>query len=294
MEKLLVLGADRSIGAHLAECLADRFAAVSLVEGTEIASPAALRDSVLREAPDWTVYCGACSAASWDEVSPTQLAGEAQRAAAVAQAVEVVGGRLTVVSSDAVFDGPRLYHAEESPTVGGQPLAEAALAVEAAVEASGALVVRTHAFGLSPHASRQSFAERVVAALLNGEPVPADGRRYASPLHAGDLAEILFAAYEAGLRGVYHVAGAERVNQRRFTAELAAVLGVEWSLAEVPRMHTQGAARLETSLICQRAQRALSQPMPWLRDSLQAFAEECHDLLRANRDVPATLRAVAA
>lgn len=291
MEKLLVLGADRVVGAHLVELAAERFEVVA-PSRADCDAPAEL---VLSHAPDWTVYCGAFSASTWDQVQPAELSGEVARAATVAQAVAKTGGRLTVISTDALFDAPRLYHAEDSPTAGGHPLAETALAVEAAVEAAGAIVIRTHAFGLAPVGASAGFAQRVAEALMNGEAVQADGRRYASPIYAGDLAELLLACHEGGLRGVYHVAGAERVSQRRFAGELAASLGVDWSLDESPRVLDRAApSRLETSLICLRAQRALSQPMPWLRDGLQAFAEECHDLLRAADHSRAQLRGVAA
>ncbi len=200
------------------------------------------------------------------------LEAEPQLAAAAADAAQRLGARWTVVSTDAVFAGPQMFHAEQSTTSGRGPLAEAALATEQAVAKVGeaGLVVRTHAYGWSPTLNEIGFAERFWQSLQEASPVTADAHRHATPILAADLAGLLHAAYRAGLQGVLHVAGAERTNPRRFAQELAAALGrprgPQLAVAETAWQRAK-----ETSLISRRAQQAIGQPLPMLREGLRRF-----------------------
>jgi dTDP-4-dehydrorhamnose reductase len=169
--------------------------------------------------------------------------------------------------------------------------------MESTLATTGALVVRTHAYGWSPVAARGGFAERAWHALASSVALPADGRRHATPILASDLAELLARAYELNLQGLHHISGAERTSPFRFVRELAAACGLQ-SLArshsiisELPRDLWEG----ETSMNSRRARRVLEVPMPLLREGLGRFAQQAdngwRDRLQAGGQTPLLERA---
>jgi dTDP-4-dehydrorhamnose reductase len=310
MDTLLVIGAESAVGANVGCALADDFEVVGLsrcgeleLDGCRVIAcdfaSAELGRWIEDVAPAWVVLAGALSRSSWDEadVPGEWLAAEPQLASAAAAAAQRSGARFTYISSDAVFAGPQMFHAEDSSTRAAGPLAEAALAAEAAVlqavgDTGRALVVRTHAYGWGPGGHAADFAERYWQALDAGQPIAADAHRHATPILASDLAMLLHAAYRADLAGVLHIAGAERTNPRRFAHELATTLGLSraplLSSAEVAWQRAK-----ETSLISRRFQQATGQPLPMLREGLKRFVSQVdnghHDRLRPETEtlVPA-------
>ena len=104
--------------------------------------------------------------------------------------------------------------------------------------------------------------------LIEGSPATFDPHQHATPILASSLAELLLLAYRRGLRGRYHIAGAERTSAYRFAMELAAAFGLrnaDASTDEDPPPETERPHLFETSLATRRAQRELASPMPMLR-----------------------------
>ena len=229
--------------------------------------------------PQWIVHCGPLSCSSWDSTAVSlPAAQEPQVVAQWARLASDLAARLTVISSDVVFAGPRMFHEESSPPTSPSPRAAQVRGMERALESTGALVVRTHVYGWSPLEAHAGFSERACEALSSGISWPADGRRHATPILATDLAELLLRAYEIRLQGLYHLAGAERTSPTGFVSELAATLGLQSPLI---RGETPGALSTawhdETSLNSKRARRALEMSTPMLREGLDRFAEQAHN-----------------
>ena len=130
---------------------------------------------------------GSCTAGPCRPRAGTLLtvAGTESQPRVVAELAEIAhesAARLTVISSDVVFAGPRMFH-EETFTAGDTtPRAVLTRNMEQALEGSGTLVVRTHAFGWSPVAAHAGYAEQAAQALVDGSaPWPTAGatpRRY--------------------------------------------------------------------------------------------------------------------
>lgn len=286
MNSLLITGVDGVVGANLALALADRFQVQGCcageapeLEGVAVqygnpADAAHMASLVADLSPRWIIHCGGFSRASW-ELSQAPAAHEAGAVAALADAANQAGSSLTVISTDAVFAGPRLFHEEESSPKAMTPLAQSALAMEQAAVSRGALVVRTHAYGWSPLESSAGFAQQAWQSLAGAVPFAADGQRYATPILATDLAEVLLRSYELRLEGVYHIAGAERTSPFRFAAELALAFGLQSprSRSGAVPMRSPGSHE-ETSLNSRRIRRVLELPMPMLREGLQRFAAQ--------------------
>ncbi len=285
VDRIVLSGIDHLVGANLLLTLHDRCDTSVLGASTELcrSAPCDLLNTVevherlAEESPGWVVHCGPWSSAAWD-VPPNEIdiALEVRQVTHLARAAQAVNSRLCVITSDAQFAGPRLFHAEDAERRGTGPLAECARAIEQALVDSDALIVRTHAYGWSPRGDESSFAQRVWRALSEGRDCPVDGDRYATPILVSDLADTLEILWQRGCTGVWHVTGAERTHQRRFAAELAVVF--ELTGRQVPLVApVLGVGRRlvdETSLNTQLLRRSLCQPLPMLREGLQRFAEQ--------------------
>jgi dTDP-4-dehydrorhamnose reductase len=288
VQRLLVTGIDYPLGGNLALALSDRWDVLGLSSSVAIESSslrtarcdandrAGLEELALDWRPQWIVHCGPLSVASWEQApSPTLAAEEPQSAAGWAVVAATVGARLTVLSSDVVFAGPRMFHEETSIASSPAPRAAAVREMERALEPTTALIVRTHAYGWSPVAAHAGCVEHFLAALRRGGRLAVDGRRHATPILATDLAELLARAFELRLQGIYHLAGAERTSPFRFAVELAAAFGLPCPLAcaDLPEI-TTAAWHEETSLNSKRARRILGMATPMLREGLSRFAEQ--------------------
>lgn len=292
-ERLLVTGVEGMLGANLALVLADPF----IVEGLFLRPIARkdadrharrLSDAVRALRPAWIIHCGILARANWDPpIGPVSGAVEARLVAGLAQAADEVGARLTVLSTDAVLRGPRLFHGPAAPAGGHSAWSRAVRRTEQAADNGRALIVRTHAFGWSPTEPDEGFTARLVSALRDGRALELDGQQHATPILATDLADLLVAAYRTGLSGIHHLAGAERVSTVRFAQELADVLGVEpvglaachagrdTASSDAPPAGLRAyLARCETALDTRLAQTLLGRPMPRFQDGLRRLLEQ--------------------
>jgi dTDP-4-dehydrorhamnose reductase len=290
MQRLLVTGIDRAVGANLAMAWAQHHEVVGIacaqvvsLPGVELLdcgplAPDRLAAWVARAGVHRVIHCGTLADPAWvlpDEPPAPQR--EPHDTAALADAARAAGAALTVLCTDGVFAGPRVFHAEDAP-LGAGPWAEAARAVEAVLRAGPHLLVRTHAFGFSPTSDARDFAQQAYEALAQGQLPPIQPGRYATPIVASRLAWLLEKCWLAGMQGTVHLAGAERASMRRFALELALACGlspprpVPWGEAAA----TPPRPAAETSLLCSRAERCLGVSMPLLRESLQEFAQQAH------------------
>lgn len=293
MERLLVTSIESTIGSNLALALADRLDVLGLydqiaLEASSVRTAcwhpddlAALEQYVDEWQPQWIVHCGPLAASSWDlDASLEAAQRETPRVAQLAELADRFGCRLTVISSDVVFAGPRMFHEENSPATSPAPCTGHVRNMERVLDEREVLVVRTHAYGWGVDPEAAGFAARAFDALsqgLSAADLSADGRRHATPILATDLAELLWRAYVMRLHGLYHLAGAERTSPHRFLVEMAGVLGVALpaglanDAVSMPEWHD------ETSLSSKRARRMLSVATPMLRDGLNRFVEQAHN-----------------
>jgi dTDP-4-dehydrorhamnose reductase len=295
-EKTLVVGVDGIVGSNVALALSDRFAVLGLALGDQGEAESGafavrragdleeLAADVESESPQWILYCGPLAQNSWDLAGQTpDLQREVETCRTLARLAGQLGSRLTLVITDAACGGPWMYCDEKDPLGGAEPIAVADEQIRQAVESLPALVVRTHAYGWSPGSGRLAWAERVWEALAAGDPCPPPGDRYASPILATDLAELLVRAHQLGLTGLYHFAGAERASAYHFAGQLAAACGFRNGQRSTQRPPGNGSTDvpLETSLDTRRARRDLALPMPMLREGLDRFAAQAEDGFRA-------------
>jgi dTDP-4-dehydrorhamnose reductase len=292
VDKLLIAGVDTIVGANLAAWLAQRYQVVGLsggesltISGCETAqyNPAAgdaARQWIAAERPQWVVYCGAGAQSTWSlPPTPSPRPEAVAAAGAWAGAAREFESEFTLVSSDAVFTGPWMFHRE-----GGTCFCESGpskilrmIEKEVIDVAPEALIVRTNVFGWSPTHALPGLVETIVTAAQEGKSLTLDCMRHATPLLATDFAEILDRAYQQQLHGVYHLSGGERINPFRFACLLADEFGLPMAgiqPVETPIEHRREFGTGETSLQTRRIRKALEVPLPMIRDGLARLHEQ--------------------
>lgn len=288
MDKLLVAGIDTVVGANLAIALEPHYKICGwALDESDCWQHAAASNNdnpwterLERLAPSAVLYCPTLASSSWD-LAGRQVVNETEidDAAWLASACRAARRPLAAIITDAVFAGPRMFHSEDSPQTALGSIADSARAMTEALAAGGALVLRSHVYGWSGVESLggdAGFAQRSFEQLVAQQACPVDAVRHATPLLASDLADIVHAALNKGLRGVYHATGAERVSPHRFAAQLASVLGLTGRQVrlETPADPPVRIRMDETSLNTQRIRKTLGISLPMLREGLERFVEQ--------------------
>jgi dTDP-4-dehydrorhamnose reductase len=239
------------------------------------------RSQLAAARPNRVVYCGAASESAWSYPAIDAAADADLRV--WSRAVREFGCRFTYLSSDAIFTGPWLFHAEDS-THHCQSLEAGRLrAMEELVERilPESLIVRSNLFGWS--ADGLGWIESLIASIEDGS-ITADAVRHATPILATDLAAILQRAHEEELTGSLHIGGAERVSHAAFVRMLAEEFGLEAPRVvptSVLATSATGFGRGETSLRSTRAKNVLNLAMPSLADGFARLNAQNTDGFRA-------------
>ncbi len=293
MDRLLVTRTDSLVGANAALALADRMDVIGLGHATAQAPLGTavhdvscrdvdrLADAVRELRPQMVLHSGSFAACGWDVgglgsamLAPqTDTKNETAIVKSLALGCREAGAQLVVVITDGLFAGPHMFHNESARPNAGGTFGRGAAAVELAALAAGALVVRSHVYGWSPTSYGVNYAERMFHELTGELSCPVDAVRHATPMLATDLAERLYAAHRLGLKGLYHITGAERTSPYRFAAELTATLGVPGRFVQLTAKPERG-SRVnveETSLNTLNFRRATQAPLPMLREGLGRF-----------------------
>lgn len=285
MQRILIAGVDTVLGSNLAlefarwfevHGLCERFAVE--IDGCHTEEQARSEDLLAqldRIGPQWVIHCSGLSQSIWNETdAPRDDFENAQTLLAGSREMDY---RLTVISSDAVFSGPRMFHAEDDLQLATGAVARSARQVECLLENTSAIVVRTHAYGWSPVPDFVPGIERLWDDLRFSAMCQLDATRHSTPILASDLASLLCRAMDRELTGLYHIAGAERINPYRFGVELASALGLPNNHVRCRNAQTSDCeftVPIETSLDTRRACAALQTPMPLVREGLGRLAEQ--------------------
>lgn len=299
METILVAGVEGVVGANFAASLSGRQPLVGVafqdhvqIQGCDLeycrgSAQDAIDRIVQRVAPQRIVYCGPGAQSCWDP-SPELGENELSRAAAWQAAAAACGAHWTLVSSDGVFTGPWMFHAENSHSWCASAEAAILRRIEEQTTAQRpeALIVRTHAFGWTPssEAVPLGWLERLLEGLEVGACPSLDGVRHASPILATDLADVVQRAWQSGLAGVYHIAGAERVNPVQFARRIAHEFGLTFLHSGATESLTDravGFGRGETSLQTRKLRRALGIGLPMLSEGILRLYQQHLDGFRS-------------
>ncbi len=149
----------------------------------------------------------------------------------LAQAAEKIGAKLIYISTDSVFDGKRgMYTEEDAPN----PINYYAKTKFEGEKLLGEFnlnynIARTCIYGWNIQ-DKFSLAEWVIDGLRNKKPLTMFTDVFFSPILVNNLAEALFEIYERDLKGILHVAGAERCSKFQFGEKIAEIFNLDKKL----------------------------------------------------------------
>jgi dTDP-4-dehydrorhamnose reductase len=292
--RVVVAGIDGITGANLAAWLGEHhqvcgfsFSRPIAIEGCETRvcptdDPDAVHSAVQDARPEWLIYCGPAAESAWCGAAMPPEFQAIQWARPWARAAAQFNCALTAISSDAVFTGPWMFHQEDGNCHCESPAARAVLAVEQEIAAAhqNALIVRTNTFGWSPLRHSAGFVGNMLKAAETQIPMELDCTRHATPILATDLAGVLNAAFEGGLRGLYHAGGAERVNPYRFGALVTDEFACDFVANPISSLHADRRDTFgggESSLQSRAIREALGIALPLLRDGLKRMHAQQDD-----------------
>lgn len=298
MATLVVTGAQRPVAANLAVVLSSAFDVIAVSDPAHhSANPAqghlqlqncqvvqttnaAQLSHVIRDlAPDAVLHCGVLSEGAWRPLRMDPNTDSAVICAA-AQAACHVEAHFTMLSTDAIFDRPSIFHAESSAAQ--SRLAPMIRSLETAALEWGGLVVRTHALAWGTGHGSSTLGDDLYSTVSGGGRLGILPGHYATPVLADELAGGWLRAFERRLRGVLHLGGTERVSQLRFARRLAAQIGADRGSDELfllptgvtstPNKPLHG----ETSLCSRQARDLLGWRPAFLADTIGALAAQRH------------------
>jgi len=309
VDKILVAGVNTVVGANLADTLSTEYSVVGVsfdsvvhLPNCEVEAevprnkPAAVREVLQRNKPTRIVLCGAGAESSWDESYRPQPADVALSKTWIDAAYDA-GCHLTLISSDAVFTGPWMFHAENSHSVcpSDESVMLRQIEEHAAATSADALIVRTHAIGWQA-GNNSGWLEAMLAQLERGSIGSVDFARHGTPMLATDLAHVLKKSWESGLVGTHHIAGAERISPREFAMRLAAHFRLPTPATPIAGSlvdRTTGFGCGETSLQTRKIRRALGIPLPLLDESLDKLYQQHLNGYRASLSGQTSMSKVA-
>lgn len=225
-----------------------------------------------QEPPDLIIHCAALTRSAVCQTDPA-LAWRLNHHVTEHLAALASDRRLVFLSTDLVFDGASGHYTESAPVNPLSVYGETKAAAEQVVLRNPrALVIRTSLnAGPSPTRDR-GFDEQLRLAWAKGETTTLFTDEFRSPIPAAVTAKALWELVDQGQRGLFHVAGADRLSRW----ELGQLLKERWP--EPPpriqpascRQYTGPPRAPDTSLDCGKVQALLSFALPGFREWLRS------------------------
>lgn len=138
--------------------------------------------------------------------------------------------KLIYISTDYVFDGKKGIYTEEDSTNPINHYGKTKLEGEQTAEKFDSCIIRTAIHGWNIFPERQSFSSWVVDALKNKKVIDVFEDQFNSMIFVNNLAEVIKEAVEKDKKGIYHIAGSERMSKARFSMKIADIFDLDSSL----------------------------------------------------------------
>jgi dTDP-4-dehydrorhamnose reductase len=232
---------------------------------------------VLHEAePDCVIHAAAMTNVDLCEDDPPRAwAINAEATKHVADACNNAGAKLIYISTDYVFDGQSGPYSEEAVTHPINVYGESKLAGERFTMAHpGNIVARVCVlYGVG----RPNFVTWVMDSLRKRIPITVVTDQYNTPTYVGNCAHALLTMCTLDLHGTYHVSGRERLNRYEFARAIAEVFGLNKNLIKASTsnlLHQRAKRPTDSSLIVEKAEKALGMRLANVREGLTKMKEE--------------------
>jgi len=287
VEHILVIGTDTTAGANIATEFSDRYNVSTwapedkydVANCTALSAEETPAETIESARPDCVVYCGPAARSCWEPETAQHITEEMVEDAELwAKAAQAHGCRFVMISSDAIFTGPWMFHEEDSPGICHSAESLTIRATEECVldACADALILRANVYGWSPN-GENGWLESLLEDVRENRVVEQNHICHGSPILGTDLANIIERACQENLAGIYHAGGAERVSPLKFTQRLADTFDLPWLavrkesvLYEVPTGFAEG----ESSLQTKKLRKALCVAMPLLSEGLDRLRSQ--------------------
>lgn len=272
--RILITGAGGLLGGRLCELLAREHDVAGVIRrlgapdgirsrAADLSDEAAVAELLRLERPDAVIHAAALADADICEREPDRARRDNVVATTLlASACGRTGVRLIAISTDLVFDGTRAFSDEATTPAPRMQYGRFKLEAEAAAvtECPGAVILRVGLVCGRGHGPRRTASEALAFRLRRGEPVTLYEDEWRTPLGSDSMTDAVSAVLKRpNAKGIFHIAGAERLSRVRLGERVAAVLGLDASLIRrAPQRSHQGAPRpADVSLDTARARSEL-------------------------------------
>ena len=284
----LVVGASGLVGGHLARVFAASGPVVATANDQrgEDLVPFDMRDTgavleLVEQVRPRVVLCPAAIS----NVERCELEPDAARALNVdgtlglAAAARSIGATFVFFSSEYVFDGADGPYDEQRDVSPINEYGRQKVEVEQALPelTGGDFIVARVSCVYGHERRRKNFVFQLWSALSEGREFRTPGDQIGTPTAAANAAEVVRDLVEAGERGTFHVAGAERMLRSDLARIAAEELGIDATLIRPVATDELGLAAprpLGAGLLVDRASAAARTPLLGPRDGIRQMLAE--------------------
>jgi dTDP-4-dehydrorhamnose reductase len=238
-----------------------------------------IKETIRAENPDWIVHAAGITSVDDCEKEP-ELAATLHVAAtqALVDAAKNIGAGIVYISTDHLWDGKQKYVKEETPTCPINVYAKTKLEGEKIVLNSTipTVVIRTNFFGTG-RPWHPSFSDWLLHAITNNINLNMFSDVYFSPIALKYLCPIITDIVKKNGRGVYHVAGNERLSKYHFAkllAQMAGYTGNTLNKTSIIKAGLSAPRPTDMSLNTQKVQEFLGHEMPNIETSLTSLFQK--------------------
>jgi dTDP-4-dehydrorhamnose reductase len=248
--RVLLTGASGQLGAYLLGRLAESGHAVCAWSGStarriegvkprpvDLADLEAVGQALQAADPELLIHAAAINGAEQVRREPERaLAVNVAATGRLAQWCAERGRRMVFTSTDLVFDGSRAWWREDDPA---EPVLAYGwtkrLAEPEVIESPRGLVVRLSLLYGHSRCGRESFFDRALIDIKNGQARAFFEDEYRTPLHLQTAADLLIRLALSDATGIVHLAGEARLSRHDLMRSAVAALGLNTDLVRPNR-----------------------------------------------------------
>jgi dTDP-4-dehydrorhamnose reductase len=193
---------------------------------------------------------------------------------APARCLAETGLRLVFFSSDYVFAGDAGPYRETDVAAPANVYGRHKLLAEEALPTDALIARTTVVYGVE--AQQKNFVYRLLSTLGAGNTLDVPIDQIGSPTYAPNLADAAVHLIDAGARGIYHIAGPDRVDRYEFARAAARVFGLDEGLlrpVETRDLGQPARRPLDAGLVSDKAQALLPFPLIGYEEGLRRMRE---------------------
>ncbi len=292
MRRLLITGTSGFVGGHVLFQAWDEWETFATYHTRVFSFPEVttlsldlenenqIRQMIEEVQPDVIIHCAAWADLEMCEHMPERAFSiNAKATGILAEMCSKINCRLVYTSTDMVFDGEKGNYDELDRTNPINVYGKTKLAGEEEIQASCSdyVIARAALVYGPPLTGSNSFSERILKRVKNGEIVPLFTDQFRSPILVHNLAQALLELAKGEFKGVLHLGGADRVDRYAFGLRLAELKGFSKTLLKPVSMFenpTVAPRPRDTSLNISRACRLLRTRLLGYKEGLKEAVEK--------------------